>query len=70
MLACIADLDLPPDRVNVWGGALALGHPYAATGAILLVRLLYGLHRTGGRLGAVALGSAGGLGMAALVERV
>lgn len=69
VLACIRALDLDPERVNVWGGALALGHPYAASGAILLVRLLYGLHRRGGRLGVAALPSAGGIGAAALVER-
>lgn len=70
VLACMRELGLPPGKVNVWGGALALGHPYGATGAILLVRLLYGLRRLGGRYGAVAVASAGGLGAAMLVERV
>lgn len=68
-LACVRDLGLPPERVNPWGGALALGHPYGATGAILLTRLVHGLARTRERYGLAALGIAGGLGMATLVER-
>lgn len=62
-------LDLDPDRVNVDGGAIALGHPVGATGAILVVKLMHALERTGGRYGVVALCVGGGQGMAAVFER-
>lgn len=57
-------------KVNPNGGAIALGHPIGATGAILVVKLLNELHRTGGRLGIVTMCIGGGQGMAALFERV
>lgn len=67
VLACIEQLDLEPESVNPEGGAIALGHPFGATGALLLVRLLYGLES--GRYGAVSLGIGGGLGVAMIVRR-
>jgi acetyl-CoA C-acetyltransferase len=56
--------------VNVDGGAIALGHPLGATGARLLVTLLYGLERQGGRRGLAALCHGGGGAVALAVERV
>lgn len=69
VLACVRELSLPVDVLNVSGGALALGHPYGASGAIILVRLLRELERLGLRRGAAAIGMAGGMGAAVLVER-
>jgi acetyl-CoA C-acetyltransferase len=69
-VALIRDLDLDPSRVNVCGGAVALGHPIGATGARLLVTLLHALERTGGRYGLAALCLGGGEAVAMIVERV
>ncbi len=69
MLACMRQLGLPPDRVNVHGGAIALGHPIGASGARVLVTLLHALERRGGRLGVAALCLGGGNAVAMLVER-
>jgi acetyl-CoA C-acetyltransferase len=65
----IRDVGLDPERVNPWGGAIALGHPVGATGAILTVKLMHGLERTGGRRGIVTMCIGGGQGMAALFEQ-
>ena len=56
-------------QVNVSGGAIALGHPIGASGARILVTLLHGLERTGGRRGVAALCVGGGMGIALCVER-
>ena len=69
MLACVRQLELPLDRVNVHGGAIALGHPIGASGARVLVTLLHALQRRGGRLGVAALCLGGGNAVAMLVER-
>jgi acetyl-CoA C-acetyltransferase len=69
MIACLRQLRLPPDRVNVHGGAIALGHPIGASGARVLVTLLHALERRGGRLGVAALCLGGGNAVAMLVER-
>ena len=70
MLACCAALRLDPERVCAQGGALALGHPWGASGAVLLVRLFCQLVRTPGRgrygLAAIAVG--GGQGVAMVVD--
>jgi acetyl-CoA C-acetyltransferase len=66
VLACITELNLDPERVNPDGGAIALGHPFGATGALLLVRLTHGLES--GRYGAVALGIGGGIGVAMILQ--
>ena len=58
------------ERVNVNGGAIALGHPLGSTGARLLTTLLHELERTGGRLGLVTMCCGGGLGTATLIERL
>ena len=69
ILACIAQLEIPLDRVNVHGGAIALGHPIGASGARVLVTLLHALERREGRLGVAALCLGGGNTVAMLVER-
>lgn len=56
--------------MNVNGGAIALGHPIGASGARVLVTLLYALQRTGGRRGIASLCIGGGMGIALAVERI
>ncbi len=69
-LAVSKELGLDPARVNPNGGAIALGHPVGATGAILTVKTLYELERTGGRYGLVTMCIGGGQGIALAIERV
>ena len=69
-IACIRERGLEMDKVNVNGGALALGHPLAGTGAILTAKLLYELKRRRARYGLVAFCMAGGQGGAAVFERI
>jgi len=69
MLACLRRLDLAPDRVNVHGGAIALGHPIGASGARVLVTLLHELERSNLRHGLAALCLGGGNAVAMVVER-
>ncbi len=69
VLACQADLDFDPARVNPDGGAIALGHPIGCTGTRITVTLLHGLEARGGRLGIASLCVSGGMGLALLVER-
>jgi acetyl-CoA C-acetyltransferase len=69
MLACMRELRLSPDRVNIHGGAIALGHPIGASGARVLVTLLSALKQREGRLGVAALCLGGGNAVATLVER-
>lgn len=68
-IACVRSLGINPDKVNVNGGAIALGHPIGASGARVLVTLLYLLERTGGKKGVASLCIGGGLGVAIAVER-
>lgn len=68
-LAVIRDLGLDPARVNVNGGAIALGHPVGASGARILVTLLHAMAGRGARTGLATLCIGGGQGMAMLVER-
>jgi 3-oxoadipyl-CoA thiolase len=69
-LAVIRDLGLDPERVNVNGGAIALGHPLGMSGARLVVSLLHELRRRGGRFGLATLCVGVGQGQAALFERL
>jgi acetyl-CoA C-acetyltransferase len=70
LLACCDALDLDPSRVCVEGGALALGHPWGASGAVLVVRLFSQLVRAErGRYGLAAIAVGGGQGVAMVVER-
>jgi len=68
-LAVARELGLPPDRTNPNGSGISLGHPIGATGAILVVKALYELRRTGGRYGLVTMCIGGGQGIAAVFER-
>lgn len=69
VLACCDELELDPDRVCVEGGALALGHPWGASGAVLLTRLFSQLVTGGvGGLGLAAIAAGGGQGVAMVVE--
>lgn len=69
-VAVVRELGLDPARVNVQGGAVALGHPIGASGARILTTLLYALKRTGGRRGIATLCLGGGNGVALAVERL
>ena len=64
------ELEVPEEKMNPVGGAVALGHPIGATGAILTVKILHHLARTGGQYGLVTLCIGGGMGIAAIFERV
>ena len=68
--AVSGDLGLSAEKVNPNGGAVALGHPIGASGAIILVKLLYELQRTGGRYGLATMCIGGGQGIAVIVERI
>lgn len=63
-------LELDPAKVNPNGGAVALGHPIGATGAILTVKAIHELHRTGGRYGLITMCIGGGQGIAGIIERL
>jgi acetyl-CoA C-acetyltransferase len=69
-MAAMRDLKLPPEKVNVHGGACALGHPIGASGARILVTLLAALKKYGGRRGVAALCIGGGEATAVAVERI
>jgi acetyl-CoA C-acetyltransferase len=69
-LAVVKELGLPPDRTNPNGSGISLGHPIGATGAILTVKALYELRRTGGRYALVTMCIGGGQGIAAVFERI
>jgi len=64
------ELNLPPDKINIYGGAVALGHPIGCSGARIVVTLLNGLRRTGGRRGVAVLCVGGGEGIAVAVETI
>jgi acetyl-CoA C-acetyltransferase len=68
-VAVVEHVGLPLEKVNPSGGAIALGHPVGATGALLAVKLMHALERTGGRRGIVTMCIGGGQGMAAVFER-
>lgn len=67
--ACVQDLGIDPAKVNVNGGAVALGHPVGCTGARLIVTIMHELERRNARYGVVSLCIGGGQGIATLVER-
>ena len=70
MLACGKELGLDESRVNVNGGAIALGHPIGASGARVLVTLLYAMEARGARRGLAALCLGGGNAVAMIVEQM
>ena len=67
---CTRELGIPEDRLNVNGGAIALGHPLGCTGAKLTAQLLHELGRRGGKYGIVSMCIGGGMGAAGLYERI
>ena len=69
VLACTKEIPISSDRLNVNGGAVALGHPLGCTGARLTTSLLYELRRRNGRYGMVTMCVGGGMGAAAIFER-
>jgi acetyl-CoA C-acetyltransferase len=69
-LAVQRDLGIPDDKINPVGGAISLGHPIGATGAVLTTKILHELERIQGRYGLVTLCVGGGMGIAAIYERV
>jgi acetyl-CoA C-acetyltransferase len=64
----IKELNMDLERVNVNGGAIALGHPLGATGAILMTKLLHEMERRGEKYGLVTLCIGGGQGISIIVE--
>jgi 3-oxoadipyl-CoA thiolase len=68
-IACVRELKLDPARVNIYGGAIALGHPLGATGARILTTLVHALRRTNSRYGLATMCIGVGQGIAMLVER-
>ena len=69
-MAAEKELKLPAEKVNIYGGAVALGHPIGCSGARILVTLLNGLKRTGGKRGIASLCIGGGEAVALAVETV
>ena len=67
-LAVVRDLKADPERVNISGGAVALGHPIGASGARVLTTLVHGLRREGKEYGAASLCIGGGMGIAMVVR--
>ncbi|MCB0987423.1 MAG: steroid 3-ketoacyl-CoA thiolase [Microthrixaceae bacterium] len=70
VLAWARELDVPMDKVNPNGGAIALGHPLGGTGAVLITKALHELERTGGRYGLISMCCGGGLGTGTIIERL
>ena len=70
ILACLRELPIDPGKLNVNGGAIALGHPLGCTGAKLTATLLHELERRGGRYGMVTMCVGGGMGAAGIFERL
>jgi acetyl-CoA acyltransferase len=70
VIACLRELPIDPERLNVNGGAIALGHPLGCTGAKLTATLLYELRRRKGRYGLVTMCVGGGMGAAGIFERL
>jgi acetyl-CoA acyltransferase len=70
VIACLRELPIDPERLNVNGGAIALGHPLGCTGAKLTATLLYEMRRRGARYGLVSMCVGGGMGAAGIFERV
>jgi acetyl-CoA acyltransferase len=68
-IACLRELPIDPDRLNVNGGAIALGHPLGCTGAKLTATLLYEMRRRNARYGMVTMCVGGGMGAAGIFER-
>ena len=70
VLAWQRETGAPAERTNVFGGAIALGHPLGATGARLMTTLVHQLRRTGGRFGLQTMCEGGGMANATIIERL
>jgi acetyl-CoA acyltransferase len=70
VIACLRELPIDPARLNVNGGAIALGHPLGCTGARLTTSLLYEMRRRKARYGMVTMCVGGGMGAAGIFERM
>ncbi len=70
IVPCMNDLDIPAEKLNPFGGAIALGHPFGMTGARIMTTLLNGLETKDGTFGIESMCVAGGMGQAMLVERL
>ena len=70
VLACLRELPIDPERLNVNGGAIALGHPLGCTGAKLTTTLLHEMRRRQARYGLVSMCVGGGMGAAGIFERM
>jgi acetyl-CoA C-acetyltransferase len=70
VLAVLKDVAIPAEKLNVNGGAIALGHPIGCSGARIVVTLLHELQRRGGKRGLATLCVSGGMGMAMAVELI
>jgi acetyl-CoA C-acetyltransferase len=68
-LACMRELGMDPEKVNIYGGAIALGHPVSASGGVLINKLLYSMKDRNARYGLATLCIGGGQGMALILER-
>jgi acetyl-CoA C-acetyltransferase len=70
IVPCKTDLNIPEEKLNPFGGAIALGHPFGMTGARIMTTLINGLQKTGGTYGIESMCVAGGMGQAMLIERL
>jgi acetyl-CoA acyltransferase len=70
VLACVKELPIDQERLNVNGGAIALGHPLGCTGAKLTATLVHEMQRRGSRYGMVTMCVGGGMGAAGIFERI
>ena len=66
----IKELKIPAEKVNVNGGAIALGHPVGATGTIIMIKLMAELERSAGKKGLATMCIGGGQGIAVAIERI
>jgi acetyl-CoA C-acetyltransferase len=70
IVPCKEELGISDEKLNPFGGAIALGHPFGMTGARIMTTLLNGLRATGGTYGIESMCVAGGMGQAMLIERL
>jgi acetyl-CoA C-acetyltransferase len=70
IVPCKEDLGIPDEKLNPFGGAIALGHPFGMTGARIMTTLINGLRALDGTLGIESMCVAGGMGQAMLIERL
>lgn len=70
IVACAQELQIPYEKLNINGGAIALGHPYGASGAMLVTRLFHQVQRETAKYVIATLGIGGGIGIALLFEKV